>query len=138
MNKIGTCHHIQELRREVMDGAITRTCVIELAGVASCLHQEFIEILVGRVRAHVNNERVEGEGGDHCNVFDGIKGRVLAERCLRRIATGDQKQGVTIGLRFGHQVRSHTATATDFVVHNDGGANGIGEFLCNKAGHDIG
>ena len=85
----------------------------------------------------MHNKGIEGEGGDHGNVFDGIKGRVLAEGCLCGIAARDQQQGVAIRLCLGHQIGAHTATCANFVVDHDGCSNRLGELLRNEARHDV-
>ena len=119
-------------------GTVTR-CIGELAGILAGVLDQILDGFVGPIRIADQNERQVAAPGNGREIFHGIVAHVLHEPgCRRMRCVGGDKQGVAIGLGFGHIVGSNGGIGPRFVFNDDGLTQFFAEPIGKNAADGIG
>ena len=86
----------------------------------------------------IDQERQRGHQHQRREILVHAEGQVGHEGWVDAdVAGGAKKDGVPIGWGLGHQVGPQHTGHTGFVVDDDRLPQGLRQFRCNRAGHDI-
>ena len=130
---------LEELGRELHDGAVAAGGVVEPARVLARMLDPLLDGFGGRVVGHQHDAGCVAQMPNGREVTHRVIGHARVEVGADGMcAGGGQQQGVTIGRRLGREVGAQRTAGAGLVVHHHRLAQPFAEFLREAAGKQVG